>query len=489
MIKRISPEAMAEIDRLARKIKEHNDVVRDSTGRPLTACVKTFGCQMNEHDSEKLRGMLKRMGYDIVPDFLMGDGATVPDVVLFNTCCVRENAEDRIFGQIGAIKGAKRLKPDMIVAVCGCMTEQGWVVDRIKKSYRHVDIVLGTGNTYRLPEVMAAKIFDSRRTIGLESEDSVPEGIEADRDEKFRAYVTIMYGCDNFCSYCIVPYVRGRERSRRPDDIINEIRVLTEGGTKEIMLLGQNVNSYGKGLEAENDWQSVDFASLIRRVCRETDIKRVRFMTSHPKDLSPDLIAAMAEESKICAQLHLPVQSGSTSELKRMNRKYTREQYLSRIADVRKAIPEVTLSTDIMIGFPGETEAEFRDTLALLEEVRFDAAFTFIYSKRQGTPAAASPDQVPEDVVKERFQRLTETQNRISREKNEAMRGTVQTVLTEGVSRTNIDRYTGRTEGNKIVNFTAPASANIKPGDFARVLITEIQTWSLEGELIEKQDR
>ena len=249
LIKRISPEAMAEIDRLARKIKEHNDAVRDSTGRPLTACVKTFGCQMNEHDSEKLRGMLKRMGYDIVPDFLMGDGATVPDVVLFNTCCVRENAEDRIFGQIGAIKGAKRLKSDMIVAVCGCMTEQGWVVDRIKKSYRHVDIVLGTGNTYRLPEVMAAKIFDGRRTIGLESEDSVPEGIEADRDEKFRAYVTIMYGCDNFCSYCIVPYVRGRERSRRPDDIINEIRGLTESGTKEVMLLGQNVNSYGKGLE------------------------------------------------------------------------------------------------------------------------------------------------------------------------------------------------------------------------------------------------
>jgi tRNA-2-methylthio-N6-dimethylallyladenosine synthase len=479
---------MAEMDRLSRKIKERNDAIRESGAGPLTACVKTFGCQMNEHDSEKLRGMLKRMGYDIVPDFSLGGGNLIPDVVLFNTCCVRENAEDRIFGQIGAIKGAKKLKPEMIVGVCGCMTEQDWAVERIRKSYRHVDMVLGTGNTYRLPEVMAARIFDGKRTVGLASEDSVPEGIEADREDRFRAYVTIMYGCDNFCSYCIVPYVRGRERSRLPDDIVAECAKLASEGTKEIMLLGQNVNSYGKGLESVDGTEKTDFAKLIRRVCSETGVKRVRFMTSHPKDLSPDLIAAMAEEPKICAQLHLPVQSGSTSELKRMNRKYTREDYLRRVAEVRRALPDVALSTDIMIGFPGETEEEFLDTLSLLEEVRFDAAFTFIYSRRQGTPAAASPDQVPEEVVKERFQRLTETQNRISREKNEEMRGKVVTVLTEGVSRTNVDRYTGRTEGNKIVNFTAPDSAKVDTGDFARVLITGAQTWSLEGEFVESTD-
>ena len=471
-----TPELMAEMSRLTIKIREYNEKLSEELGRPLTACVRTFGCQMNEHDSEKIKGMLKSMGYDILPDFQLNGAGVIPDVIVFNTCCVRENAEDKIFGQIGAVKGAKKLKPEMIVAVLGCMTEQDWVIERIKKSYRHVDLVLGTGSSYRLPEYMAAKIFDHKRGIGAESEDSVPEGIPAMREFDYKALVTVMYGCDNFCSYCIVPYVRGRERSRKPEDIINEVKILAENGTKEVMLLGQNVNSYGKGLDGD----CTDFAALIRRICNETDIKRVRFMTSHPKDLSPQLIRAIAEEPKICSQLHLPVQSGSTSELKRMNRKYTRERYLELVGEVRRAIPDITLSTDIMIGFPGETEEEFEDTLSLLKEVRFDAAFTFIYSKRQGTPAASWPDQVPEDVVNARFSRLLETQNRICMEKNEAMVGKTVSVLVEGKSRTNEDRLTGRTEGNKIVNFVTEG-AEVSAGDIVPVKITGAETWSLEG--------
>ena len=472
----IDPGTVAEMARLSEKIKDHNEALVSESGQPLTAFVKTFGCQMNEHDSEKLKGMLARMGYTVVPDYQLSDSSLIPDVIVFNTCCVRENAEDKIFGQLGAVKGAKKHKPEMLIIVCGCMTEQDWVVERIRKSYRHVDIVLGTGNTYRLPEYMAARIFDNKRIIGAVSEDSVPEGVPMLRDDKFKAYVTVMYGCDNFCSYCIVPYVRGRERSRKADDIIDEVRALVQSGAKEVMLLGQNVNSYGKGPTGDG----TDFAGLIRRVARETGIERVRFMTSHPKDFSADLIRAIAEEPAICSQLHLPVQSGSSSELKRMNRKYTRDRYLELVSEVKRAIPDVTLSTDIMIGFPGETEAEFEDTLSLLEEVRFDAAFTFIYSKRQGTPAAMSPDQVPEDVVNERFKRLVDTQNRISREKNEALLGQTLSVLVEGPSRTDPDRLTGRTEGNKVVNFDV-INGCVKTGDIVPVKITRAETWSLEG--------
>lgn len=478
MTNRTDPALMAEMSRLSEKIKERNDGIAAQTGTPALATVKTFGCQMNEHDSEKIKGMLRRMGYSILPDYSLSDAAAIPDVIVFNTCCVRENAEEKIFGQIGAVKGAKRRKPDMIVAVTGCMTEQEHAVEKIRKSYRHVDIVLGTGNTYRLPEMLYARIFDGKRTIGAAPEDSVPEGVPVMRDDKFKAYVTVMYGCDNFCSYCIVPYVRGRERSRSADDIIGEIKELTASGTKEIMLLGQNVNSYGKG----GNGDGTDFAGLLRRICKETDIERIRFMTSHPKDISPDLIRTMASEPRICKQLHLPVQSGSTSELSRMNRKYTREQYLKRVEEVRAAMPDVTLTTDVMIGFPGETDEEFADTISLLEEVRFDAAYTFIYSKREGTPAAARPDQVPEETVKKRFEKLVETQNRISRELNDAMIGSLETVLVEGRSKTNPDRLTGRTEGNKIVNFSVPEGKNAEPGDFVKVRITSVQTWSLEGQ-------
>ncbi|MBR7061401.1 MAG: tRNA (N6-isopentenyl adenosine(37)-C2)-methylthiotransferase MiaB [Clostridia bacterium] len=485
MTRRIEPAETGRIAKIAERIKEYNDRIAAACGKPRTACVHTFGCQMNEHDSEKLKGMLGAMGYTIVPEYSLTKAGGVPDVIVFNTCCVRENAEDKIFGQIGAVKGAKKLREDLIVAVCGCMTEQQWAVERIRKSYKHVDIVFGTGNAYRFPEFIAARLFDGRRVIGAEPEDSVPEGVPVQREEKFRAYVTVMYGCDNFCSYCIVPYVRGRERSRRADDVVNEVKELAAAGTREVMLLGQNVNSYGK--DRPDGDASVDFAGLIRRVCRETGIERVRFMTSHPKDLSPELIRAVAEEPKVCRQLHLPVQSGSTSELKRMNRKYTREQYIELVRRVREAVPDVTLTTDIMIGFPGETEEEFADTLRLVEEVRFDNAFTFIYSRRQGTPAAERPDQVPEEVVKRRFGELLEAQNRISREKNEALLGQTLTVLCEGPSKTNPERLTGRTEGNKVVNFVVPAGLSVAEGQFADVRIETVQTWSLEGTAVDKK--
>ena len=487
-------ELMAEIVDAEKRIREDNERIARETGMPRTACIRTFGCQMNEHDSEKIQGMLRKMGFDILPDCALNGAAPVPDLIVFNTCCVRENAEDKIFGQIGAVKGAKKVHPGLIVAVCGCMTEQKWAVERIRNSYKHVDLVLGTGNSYRLPQYLAERIFEGKKQIGAEPEDSVPEGVPAERRDRAKAFVTVMYGCDNFCSYCIVPYVRGRERSRRPDDVVNEIRALAAAGTKEVMLLGQNVNSYGKKFETQSsgsdctgpEGEPVSFARLIKRIASETDIQRIRFMTSHPKDISDELIEVIATEPKVCRQLHLPVQSGSTSELRRMNRKYTREQYLGTIARVRRAVPDIALSTDVMIGFPGETEEEFEDTLSLLEQVRFDAAFTFIYSRRSGTPAAEWPGQITEETAKERFGRLVETQNRISHEKNEALLGTVSTVLTEGTSRTDPGRFTGRGEDNRIVKFTVPGGMSVGEGDVAEVLITGIQTWSLEGRMLRK---
>ena len=449
-------------------------------GRYPRACVRTFGCQMNEHDSEKLRGMLKDMGYELVPDYEQDPGGEIPELVILNTCCVRENAEDRVYGHLGALKGLKAQRPGMIIGVCGCMTEQEKAVEKIRGSFRHVDLVFGTGNSYRLPEYILKILSGHKRVIGVSAEDSLPEGVPVLRDSKYKAYVTVMYGCDNFCTYCIVPYVRGRERSRRADDIVAEVKGLAEAGTMEVMLLGQNVNSYGKKSE-----DGTGFPQLLRRICRETAIPRIRFMTSHPKDISDALIETIAEEPALCKQLHLPVQSGSTSELQRMNRRYTREKYLERVEKVRQLVPGITLTTDIMIGFPGETEEEFADTLSLLGEVRFDAAYTFIYSPRTGTPAASSPDQVPEEVVKERFARLTELQNRISLEKNLEMIGTVQEVLAEGRSKTDITKFTGRTGGNKIVNFTADNAreAETLAGKLCRVNIEGAQTWSLEGRL------
>lgn len=445
--------------------------IKAMNGDGKKAFVRTFGCQMNEHDSEKLKGMCAAMGYDLV------DSADGADLVIFNTCCVRENAEEKVFGHLGALKGLKRNNPDMVIAVCGCMTEQPHIVEEIRKRYRHVDLVFGTHNLHRLPEIIyrartsKTNVYETSRT-----DSEVAEGVPVLRDSKIQAWVTIMYGCDNYCSYCIVPYVRGHERSRRPEDIISEIKGLAESGVKEVTLLGQNVNSYGKDLP-----EKCAFATLLQRICDETDIPRIRFMTSHPKDISLEVIETMARNPQIMNQLHLPVQSGSDGLLKKMNRHYTKEQYLGIINKAREMMPDISLTTDIIVGFPGETEEDFAETLDLVEKARYDQAFTFIYSKRNGTPAAKFPNQVPEDVVKERFERLLDLQNRISHEINENFSDTTVEVLCEGRSKTNLSKFTGRTPGNKIVNFTAPRDVT---GEIVMVHIDNIQTWSLEGSLV-----
>ncbi len=469
--------------------------VRDfNAGRsePPVACIKTFGCQMNEHDSEKIAGMAERMGYRIVPDEMEGRyGGQICDLIIFNTCCIRENAEEKVFGHIGALKGAKRAKPEMLTVVCGCMTEQPHVVEEINRKYQNVDVVFGTHTLYRLPEFLYLALFDGRRVCELShTEGEVAEGLPVRRGSRQKAWVTIMYGCNNFCTYCIVPYVRGRERSRRKSDILREIKELVDAGVREITLLGQNVNSYGKDLP-DNEG-CAGFAALLTAICAETEgssLRRIRFMTSHPKDLSEELMDVMAQYPAVCSQLHLPVQSGSTEVLRRMNRRYTKEQYVALVDKIRARIPGITLSTDIITGFPGETEADFLETLDLVRKIRFDMAYTFIYSPRTGTPAAADPCRIEADVVKDRFGRLLELQNTISREKNEACVGKTLEVLCEGLSRTNVSRFTGRTEGNKIVNFTAEKiSAAEAEGKFVKVYIDNAQTWSLEGHALEWEE-
>ncbi len=478
----VTKETMVQQRHFTREIQKWNEAYTAQTGSVRTACVRTFGCQMNEHDSEKLAGMLRQMGFDLVSEYSVGEAAQIADVILFNTCCVRENAEEKVYGHLGALKGAKRIKPAMITGVCGCMTEQPHAVEEIRRVYKNVDLVFGTRAAHRLPEYLYQVIFDQKRVLEVsKTEGEVAEGVPVARADDLKAWVTVMYGCNNFCSYCIVPYVRGRERSRRALDILQEVQDLVTAGIQEITLLGQNVNSYGKDL-AENDGV-LDFADLLDLICRETKIPRVRFMTSHPKDLSDRLIASIARNQSVCNQLHLPVQSGSTRVLQEMNRKYTREDYLTLVAKIREVVPGITLTTDIIVGFPGETDADFADTLSLVEQVRYDSAYTFLYSKREGTPAAMRPDQVPESVMKARFDRLLKLQNTISREINESMVGQTVDVLCEGASRTNEARMTGRTAGNKIVNF-AGADQSVR-GKTVRVRIDHVQTWSLEGTVVE----
>ncbi len=459
------------------QIRDRNDMYYAEKSKKRTYEVRNFGCQMNEHDAEKLRGMLHEMGY--VPN-----QDDVADLIVFNTCCVRENAEEKVYGHIGALKSVKREKEDMIIAVCGCMTEQEHVVEEIRKKYENVDLVFGTHNLHRFPELLHQCIFNNTRVYEIsKTEGEVVEGVPVLRDSDFKAWVTIMYGCNNFCSYCIVPYVRGRERSRAVCDILAEVVELDKAGIKEITLLGQNVNSYGHDRR-----DGVDFATLLKLICDSTSIPRIRFMTSHPKDLSDELIEVMANNERICRHLHLPVQSGSTRILEKMNRKYTKEKYLELVKKVKERIPGIALSTDIIVGFPGETEEDFNETLSVVEEVRFDSAFTFIYSKRTGTPAARFEDQIPEEVAKERFNRLLELQNSISREINESYVGRNVEVLVEGLSRTNDKKYTGRTEGNKVVNFDRMDENIDLSGRIVTVRIDSAQTWSLNGTLVNSKN-
>ena len=463
--KRISAAEMAVQKEYIQKIAE-----KMPKSRPL-AFVETYGCQQNVSDSEKIKGMLSQMGYGFC------ERTEDADLVLYNTCAVRENAELRVFGNIGALKHQKRRKPELKIILCGCMMQQEHIAKAIRQKYPHVDLVFGTHALYRFPELLYQVMEEDARIFDVKNEDgSIFEEIDYHRDPKPLAKIPIMYGCNNFCTYCIVPYVRGRERSRDAEDILREVQEVADLGYREVMLLGQNVNSYGNDRK-----DGMDFATLLQKVCKVDGIERVRFMTSHPKDLSDALIDVMAEEEKICKQLHLPVQSGSNRILGLMNRKYTKEDYLHLVSKVKAKMPEIVLTTDIIVGFPGETDADFEETLQILKEVEYD---TIIYSKRVGTPAAEMPDVMDEEQKHRNFDRMLSVQNEISKRKNDAYVGTVQTVLAEGVSKNNPDTLTGRTEGGKVVNFAAPDSLI---GEFVKVKITKSQTWSLFGEWIKER--
>lgn len=452
--------------------KEFLHLIKEYNAKELKKyTISTFGCQMNENDSERLAGMLMEMGY------METENTDESDLIIFNTCCVRENAELKVYGHLGALKKLKEKKPELIICVCGCMMQQPDVVAHIKKSYRHVDLIFGTHNLYKFPELMYTAVQEKKTVIDIwESTGSIAEDMPIERKDGVKAWVTVMYGCNNFCSYCIVPYVRGRERSRSIPDIVREVAFLGQQGYKEITLLGQNVNSYGKDLE-----EGATFAKLLYELDQVEGIERIRFMTSHPKDLSEELIDAIRNCKKVCEHLHLPVQAGSTRILQEMNRKYTKEQYLELIAKIKGEIPGIALTTDIIVGFPGETEEDFEETLDVMRQVQYDMAYTFLYSKRTGTPAAKNPQQVPDEVKKQRFDRLLEQQNRISKELNDSLLDSVVEVLVEGLSRSSEENYTGRTRTNKIVNFKGDPEL---VGRLVQVRITKVQTWSLEGVLV-----
>lgn len=411
-------------------------------GRKLKACVATFGCQMNFKDSEKLIGILNEIGYEETED-------EHADLVLYNTCTVRENANLKIYGRLGYLSKLKKENSNMIIGLCGCMMQEEHVVEKIKKSYKFVDLIFGTHNIFKLAELLYERLSGQKSVIDIwQGTTEIVEDLPSERKYSFKSGVNIMYGCNNFCSYCIVPYVRGRERSRKPEDIINEIKKLVSEGVVEIMLLGQNVNSYGKTLE-----NPMTFAQLLQKIEKIDGLKRVRFMTSHPKDLSDELIDVMAHSKKICKQMHLPLQSGSDRLLKMMNRHYDKQHYLEIVDKLRKAIPDIGISTDIIVGFPGETEEDFNETLDVVKKVQYDSAFTFIYSKRSGTPAAEMENQVPQDVVKDRFDRLLKVVNEISSKKTAKYEGTTQLVMAEEVNSHDPELITGRLSNNTVVHF------------------------------------
>ena len=411
-------------------------------GRKLKACVATFGCQMNFKDSEKLIGILNEIGYEETED-------EHADLVLYNTCTVRENANLKIYGRLGYLSKLKKENSNMIIGLCGCMMQEEHVVEKIKKSYKFVDLIFGTHNIFKLAELLYERLSGQKSVIDIwQGTTEIVEDLPSERKYSFKSGVNIMYGCNNFCSYCIVPYVRGRERSRKPEDIINEIKKLVSEGVVEIMLLGQNVNSYGKTLE-----NPMTFAQLLQEIEKIDGLKRVRFMTSHPKDLSDELIDVMAHSKKICKQMHLPLQSGSDRLLKIMNRHYDKQHYLEIVDKLRKAIPDIGISTDIIVGFPGETEEDFNETLDVVKKVQYDSAFTFIYSKRSGTPAVEMENQVPQDVVKDRFDRLLKVVNEISSKKTAKYEGTTQLVMAEEVNSHDPELITGRLSNNTVVHF------------------------------------
>ena len=430
------------------KSREYVKRKSEELGRNLTVHITTFGCQMNAKDSEKLLGILEKIGYEETDD------EKAADFLIMNTCTVRENANQKVYGHLGMYQSRKKKAPHRMIAICGCMMQEPDEVAKIRSSYRFVDIVFGTHNIFKLAELLYQAFTKKEQVIDVwEGTDQIVEDLPAVRKYSFKCGVNIMYGCNNFCSYCIVPYVRGRERSRQPEEIIKEIKQLVADGVVEVMLLGQNVNSYGKTLD-----NPITFAQLLQQVEQIEGLRWIRFMTSHPKDLSDELIEVMSKSKKICKHLHLPVQSGSSRILKLMNRHYNKEQYLALAEKIRKAVPDISLTTDIIVGFPGETEEDFQETLDVVRKVRYDSAFTFIYSKRTGTPAAVMEDQVPEDVVKDRFNRLLHEVQTISAEQCAIHEGTVQTVLVECVNEHDKHLMTGRMSNNLLVHFPGDES-------------------------------
>ena len=439
-------------------------------GRPLTYCLTTFGCQMNEKQSEAVAGIMDEIGY-------VRQENEEADVVIYNTCTVRENANLKVYGRLGHLHSLKDKNPDMKIILFGCMMQEAHVVEKIKKTYSFVNLVFGTHNIFKFAELFYEMLLSDMQLIDIwEGTDQIVEDLPTERNYTFKSGVNIMFGCNNFCSYCIVPYVRGRERSRKPEAIIKEVKNLVADGVSEVMLLGQNVNSYGKTLETP-----VTFAQLLTMLEDIEGLKRIRFMTSHPKDLSDELIEGMAKSKKICHHLHLPLQSGSSRILKEMNRRYDKEKYLNLVEKIRTAIPDISLTTDIIVGFPGETEEDFQETLDVVRQAGYDTAFTFIYSKRTGTPAAAKEDQVPEDVVKDRFNRLLTLVQEQGRIRSSRFEGTVQEVLVEEESKEK-GIFTGRTQYNLLVHFPADESLL---GTYVNVKLDECKGFYYLGSLSE----
>ena len=489
----VSPEEMA-------RQRAFTEEIRQMPQKPGSFYVVTYGCQMNAHDSEKLAGMLREMG------IREAENREEADFVIFNTCCVRENAERRALGNVTWLKEVRKRNPGLIIAVCGCMIQEPGMAEKILQQYRFINLAFGTANLHRFPELMYRTLNTDRNTVVVEQEDVIPEGLPIARARKEAAYITVMYGCNNYCSYCIVPYVRGRERSREPGNILREAEELMAGGVKEIMLLGQNVNSYGKDLRSggetggtgvlrcggetggtgilrcggETGGNGISFAGLLRELDR-MGIPRIRFMTSHPKDLSIELIEVMGSCSHILPQFHLPVQSGSNRILREMNRHYTREQYLERVRRLREAVPGIGLSTDIIVGFPGETDADFEDTMALVDEVRYDSAFTFIYSPRVGTRAAAMAGQIDPEVSKERIQKLIELQEGLQQETMKRFVGMEEEALIEGFSRRSAKDVSGK--GRHGISITVPGGA-ADIGEILRCRVTGLKNNTLTAERI-----
>ena len=457
---------MQEIQKQKKYIENINKII---SGKNKKFLIQTMGCTLNENDSEKISGMATEMGYTKTENIMDAD------LIIFNTCCIRENAEEKLFGKLGEVKKLKEEK-GTIIALCGCMMQEDHIIEKLKKSYKYVDIIFGTHTLHKFPEDLYNLLTEENKIIDvIDIDGEVYEGLPIKRESSNKALVTIMYGCNNFCTYCIVPYVRGRERNRNPEDILKEIKQLAQEGYKEVTLLGQNVNSYvGNGYEG-----IYNFADLLRAVNKIDGIEIISFISPHPKDFTDDVILAIKECKKVSRLLHLPLQSGSTNVLKRMNRKYTKEQYLELANKIKKSVPEVAISTDIIVGFPGETEDDFEDTLDVVKQVQFEQVFMFIYSRRVGTPGDKMPNQVPEDVKHKRFDRLKELVESQIAENNKEYLGTVQKVLVEGPSKNNDKMLTGRTESSKIVVFDEKEDLI---NTIQNVKITEDHMWYFKGE-------